>query len=303
MFAIHAPAKVNLYLHVGPPNADGRHPLDSLVVFADANASDRIAFEPGGNKLEFDVAGLTNAGSVGPEDQNLVVRALRQIEKETGAVVRGRLTLEKHLPIAAGIGGGSADAAATLHLLNRALELELSLETLIDLARPLGGDIPACVAGQPVLMRGDGDRIEPYPGVLPDLHGVLVTPDIACPTGPVFRRFDEMTGGDVFEEVAPPVSNDLSAFCRKLRDGYRNDLTSPARSLHAVIGELLQTLSESEASLFSAMSGSGATCFSLFADADNAQAEVSRLKRLFPAFWVRCSRLGKAGFDPDGFTL
>ena len=89
MFAIHAPAKVNLYLHVGPPNADGRHPLDSLVVFADANASDRISFEPGGNELKFAVTGLRDAGSVGPEGHNLVIRAVRQIEQATGATVSG----------------------------------------------------------------------------------------------------------------------------------------------------------------------------------------------------------------------
>lgn len=303
MFEIHAPAKVNLYLHVAAPRADGRHPLDSLVVFADAGASDRLRFEPGGTGLDFQVTNLSDGVDIGPPEANLVVRAVRALENHTGKLISGRLTLEKRLPIAAGIGGGSSDAAAALHLVNGALGLGLSVETLIELAKPLGGDVPACVAGKPVLMRGDGDRIEPVGHDIPVFQAVLICPDIACPTGAVFRAFDAAAAGGNFSEMAPPDGQDAASFLTALTKGYRNDLEAAALSLFAHIGVVLNQLKNLSGVQFAAMSGSGATCFALFEAKTEANNAVHLLKQAFPESWVARTELGKAGFDPKGFRL
>ena len=303
MFAIHAPAKVNLYLHVGPPRSDGRHPLDSLVIFTDKRASDRLTFTPGGDGLHFSVSGDANSDQIGPADDNLVVRAVRQIEGASGCRIKGQLQLEKRLPIAAGIGGGSADAAATLLLMNGAFKLGLSQQRLIDLAAPLGGDVPACVAGVPVLMRGDGDRVSPYDAHLPELYAVLVTPDVSCPTGPVFRRFDEQNSAQVFEEMSAPIAQTSEDLCDQLRSSYRNDLQSSAVSMFPVIGALINALYEYSTVHFAAMSGSGATCFAITHTQGASEMIVRELSERFPRFWAQSVRFGQAGFDPEGFSL
>lgn len=303
MYAIHAPAKVNLYLHVGPVRADGRHPLDSLVVFADASAADRISFEPGSNTLDFQVIGQAGAVDTGPDEDNLVIRAIRAIEAHTDMKIHGKLILDKRLPVAAGIGGGSADAAATLHLINGALSLELSEEKLVDLARPLGGDVPVCVIGEPVLMRGDGDRPEAPDGPVPEMHALLACPDVACPTGPVFRKFDETDPQNEFHQMASPSAETTTLFLAKLGEVYRNDLQDPAIALVPVIKDVLNCLDTETDARFFAMSGSGATCFALFEQEDAVFAAKRALEANFPTAWIRSTKLGKAGFDPDGFSF
>ncbi len=299
MYTIHAPAKVNLYLHVGPPRSDDRHPLDSLVVFSDARASDLIEFTPGGERLVF-----SSNCDLGPEEDNLVIRAIRALEAASSHQVAGTLHLEKRLPIAAGIGGGSSDAAAVLHLMNEVLNIGMSLDELSDIARPLGGDVPACVAGQPVLMRGDGDRVEPYAYQLPSLTAVLITPSVSCPTGPVFRKYDNtLNESFVFEEMVPPMASSVEEFCSQLSDRYRNDLQAPAEALHPEISSVLTALADDQQAVFSAMSGSGATCFALYPDAQMAALSASMLADRFSDAWAVVTQLGKAGFDPQGFNL
>ena len=299
MYTIHAPAKVNLYLHVGPPRSDGRHPLDSLVVFSDARASDLIEFTPDGEGLVF-----TSNRELGPQEDNLVIRAVRALEAASSRQVTGALHLEKRLPVAAGIGGGSSDAAAVLHLMNAVLNIGMSLDELSDIARPLGGDVPACVAGQPVLMRGDGDRVEPYAYQLPSLTAVLITPSVSCPTGPVFRKYDNtLNEAFVFEETPPLMASSVEDFCSQLSDRYRNDLQAPAEALHPEISSVLTALAKDRQAVFSAMSGSGATCFALYPDAQMAEFSASMLADRFSDAWVVVTQLGKAGFDPQGFNL
>ncbi len=299
--SISAPAKVNLYLHVGPARDDGRHPLDSLVVFADARAADRLHFAPSDEPLRLKVSGpgMDNA-LLGVEDDNLVLRAARVLSERTGAAFTGTLMLEKHLPIAAGIGGGSSDAASMLRLLNHVFQLGLSVEELMAISIPLGGDVPACVAGEPVLMRGDGDRIEPVGTMPPEFSAVLVTPPIACPTGPVFRAFDELNDAPPFSECEPPVGSDGSEFLTALRSGYRNDLQTPAIARHPEIGDLLNRLQALAGNEFVAMSGSGATCFALFANERDARDAARLISNQSPTFWVRETILGSAGFDLSG---
>lgn len=296
--SISAPAKVNLYLHVGPVRSDGRHPLDSLVVFADARAADRLHFAPSDEALRLNVSGPgMNDAMLGADDDNLVLRAARLLSEKTGVPFKGILTLEKHLPIAAGIGGGSSDAAATFRLLNRVFELGLSVEELMVMSVPLGGDVPACVAGEPVLMRGDGDRIEALRTLPPEFPAVLVTPPIACPTGPVFRAFDELNDAPPFSECEPPAGSGGQAYLSALRSGYRNDLQAPAIARHPEIGDLLVSLQALVGVQFTAMSGSGATCFALFADEQAARQAAGVIRDQSPTFWVAETKLGAAGFD------
>lgn len=296
--SISAPAKVNLYLHVGPVRSDGRHPLDSLVVFADSRAADRLHFAPSDEALRLNVFGPGMGDAMlGANEDNLVLRAARLLSEKTGVSFRGTLTLQKHLPIAAGIGGGSSDAAATLRLLNHVFELGLRVEELMAMSVPLGGDVPACVAGEPVLMRGDGDRIEALQTLPPEFSAVLVTPPIACPTGPVFRAFDELNDAPPFSECEPPVGSDGMEYLTALRSGYRNDLQVPAMARHPEIGDLLKRLQAVSGAQFTAMSGSGATCFALFADEQAAHRATGVVRDQSPTFWVAETKLGAAGFD------
>ncbi len=303
MFAIHAPAKVNLYLHVGPARPDGRHPLDSLVVFADQRAADRLIYHSGESSLDFTVSGPGAGHHIRPEHENLVIRAVRALEHASGRRIGGELHLEKQLPIAAGIGGGSSDAAATLRLLNAACQLGFSEADLMKLAVPLGGDVPACVAGRPVLMRGDGDRVEPFMGELPELHAVLVCPAHPCPTGPVFRAFDAQESPHIFAEILPPSSSGYTDFVAALTADYRNDLQGSAVELVPQIGDALKALSDCEGAGVFAMSGSGATCYALFETDEQARLACHHLKAENPTAWVVQTRLGEAGFDPTGFSL
>ncbi len=296
--SISAPAKVNLYLHVGPVRRDGRHPLDSLVVFADARAADRLHFVPSDEELHLNVSGPgMDDALLGADEDNLVLRAARLLSEKAGVTFKGTLTLEKHLPIAAGIGGGSSDAAATLRLLNYAFELGQSVEELMAMSVPLGGDVPACVAGEPVLMRGDGDRIEPVGTMPPEFPAVLVTPPVACPTGPVFHAFDELNDAPQFSESAPPFGSDGQSYLAALQSGYRNDLQAPAMARHPEIDDLLRRLQALAGAQFTAMSGSGATCFALFADKQAARQAARVMRDQSPTFWVAETKLGAAGFD------
>ncbi|MAP93935.1 MAG: 4-(cytidine 5'-diphospho)-2-C-methyl-D-erythritol kinase [Ponticaulis sp.] len=298
MITIFAPAKINLYLHVGPVRNDGRHPLDSLVVFADQRAADRLIWSPSEDPLTFVVDGPQSEKPQNLSDpDNLVLRAARALEDETGRKFTGDLVLEKHLPIAAGIGGGSSDAAALLHLFNSAFDLNLSLEKLIDLARPLGGDVPACVAGRPVLMRGDGDRLESVSGIPEGFPALMVTPNVECPTAPVFRRFDEVSCPPSFEEVSPPEAETREDWLLELQEGYTNDLASAAISIVPEIEILLKRLGAFPDIRHFAMSGSGATCFGIFDSPEDVHKAARSLKSEFPDWCIFETAFGDAQFD------
>ena len=194
------------------------------------------------------------------------------------------------------------DAAATLVMLNAALELEISRDALAEAAIPLGGDVPACVLGVPVLMRGDGDQVQSYAPPLPVLNAVLIRPNVACPTGPVFRAFDQNTVRAPFEETPPPIAESFEEFCSDLNARYRNDLEAPAINLKPEISEVLNAL-KGGAPSFASMSGSGATCFALFPDEAHCIQTKELMRSAFPSAWVKSTKLGSAGFDASGFTL
>lgn len=256
-----APAKINLALHVTGRRADGYHLLDSLVVFT--ALGDRVGVSPGAASLT--VTGpFADAVPVG--EDNLCLRALRSVGAEA------RIVLDKHLPPASGIGGGTADAAAVLRALGRAP----------DRPETLGADLPACLLSQPLRMRGVGEIVQPI--ALPDLHLVLVNPRVETPTPAVFAAMDRRDGTPLPDL---PGFADASALVGWL-GATRNDLQPPALHLRPVIGQCLAALDGQGAQL-ARMSGSGATCFGIFPDAPSAQAAAQAIATACPGWWVRAT--------------
>ena len=282
-----APAKVNLFLHVGRPGADGMHPLCSLMVFADVGDTVRLDPAP---ELSFAVTGPF-AGPAGAGDDNLVLRAARALAEATGRLAAGRLTLDKQLPVAAGLGGGSSDAGAALRLIAPTLGLADDDALLTEVATRMGADGAACLHGRPVLAEGRGEVLSPAPG-LPDLHAVLVNPGVPSSTPAVYRAYD--AHGPTGDCARP----DLPASFASARDVaqamslLRNDLETPAIALAPAIGEALQLLKHQPETLLARVSGSGATCFGLCDDAAEAERLASRLTDQRPGWWVRACKLG-----------
>jgi 4-diphosphocytidyl-2-C-methyl-D-erythritol kinase len=238
-----APAKINLALHVRARRADGFHALETLFAFT--AFGDRLAaFEAEDWALE--VAGPT-AAAAGPLDDNLVLRAARAFAAETGSAARYALRLEKQIPVAAGLGGGSADAGAALRLLNRLAGGPLDGAALERLGAALGADVPACVRSRTAIGSGVGEALAPGPDVA-GLGVLLVNPRVPVPTGPVFRAWDGVDRGP------------LGADWRQAR----NDLEVPAIGLQPVIRDVLGWLRALPGVTLARMSGSGATCFALF---------------------------------------
>lgn len=286
-----APAKVNLYLHVGPLKSNGRHDLDSLVVFADERAADHLTAEAA-DTLTLDVSG-PRAADAGSVEDNLVLKAARALQAASGSRQGARLTLRKWLPAAAGIGGGSSDAATTLRLLTKLWNIDPAHAAAI--APGLGGDVPVALAGQPALMRGEGERVTPLPA-LPALSAILVNPGVPCPTGPVFRAHDEAGGGEGFAEINPlPAFDDAKDLTTWLGQ-QRNDLEAPAIAGVPEIADVLAFLRAQPGFLLARMSGSGATCFALFeaiAFAERAMV-VLRADAARKHWWSAACRLGAA---------
>ena len=258
-----APAKVNLYLHIVGRRADGLHLLESLVAFAEAG--DMLYGEPA-DGLSLELAGPF-AGALAGEADNLVLRAARALAPGQGA----RLVLEKNLPVAAGLGGGSADAAAALRLLSRLWGVEADLEAL---AAGIGADVPVCLAGATCGMAGIGERLTPLPDrFVPYL--LLANSGVALPTPAVFgaRR-------GPFRESRPwPQTVAELAGCA-------NDLTEAAISLAPEVGETLDALAVLDGALFARMSGSGATCFAAFDDRAARDRARETLRNRYPGWWV-----------------
>jgi 4-diphosphocytidyl-2-C-methyl-D-erythritol kinase len=269
-----APAKINLYLHVTGRRGDGYHLLDSLVAFA--GIADTLSAEPA-ERLSLRVSGPF-AAALAPEVENLVLRAARALAAETGVSPGASLVLEKHLPVASGIGGGSADAAAALRLLCRLWGLALDPTVLARLAVRLGADVPVCLAGHAARMGGIGEQLEPAP-LLPSCGIVLVNPGVAVATADVFRAL-----GSTFSSraVLPSKWSTAIAMAADLVQ-LRSDLERPAIGLQPVISEVVAALLSAPGCLLARMSGSGATCLGLFADQGAAETAAAALQR--PGWW------------------
>ena len=283
-----AQAKVNLFLHVGPPDADGYHPIASLMVFADVG--DQVSFVEGeGSGLR-----LTGpfAAPLTADAENLIVRARdRLLAGRRRVWPPFHLVLDKQLPIASGLGGGSADAAAALTLLREGLALDVSDDLLHEIAAGLGSDVPACLGSRSVIATGRGDRLAPAPA-LPTLDAVLVNPLRPSPTGAVYKAYDRSlaTQKAALPDWPAALANaeDVAAFLA----GCRNDLQAPAVALQPAIAEVLGALGEAPETLLARMSGSGATCFALCRSRTNAVHLAGRLAATHPDWWVRPCRLG-----------
>lgn len=281
-----APAKINLFLHVGPIGEDSYHPLSSWMTFADIG--DRLCYEPApGRDLVVEGPFAGDLADVAPVD-NLVMRAAARLLG--GAGPGFHLTLHKALPVASGLGGGSSDAGAALRLLRQALAAGVDDAALEAIAAGIGADGPACLWGRSVLAEGRGERLSPAP-TTPVLDAVLVNPGVACPTGAVYRAYDEGLGASGVRPALPERFEDAREAAEALA-GCRNDLEAPAAGLQPQIARVLALLRAAPETLLARLSGSGATCFALCADAKAAERLAGEISAAEPAWWVRACRLG-----------
>jgi 4-diphosphocytidyl-2-C-methyl-D-erythritol kinase len=269
-------AKINLTLHVRNRRDDGYHELESLVAFyewgdfLEAKPADVDHFSAQG---EF-------ANDIGTDADNLVMRALRFAREYADFPIPPMaISLSKHIPVAAGLGGGSADAAALLRLLlNHGFIYGPS--DLALAAAALGADVPACLYSQPLIMRGIGEKIEfVEDDSLTDIFVVLVNPRLPVPTGPVFKAWDQIDRGGLGNGSALEIA--MSG---------RNDLETPAIALCPAIGDVLAAL-EATSPIVARMSGSGATCFALYDDAEKCFAVEKRLNAMYPDWWIKAGSL------------
>lgn len=287
MLVTRAPAKINLTLHILGRRDDGYHELESLVVFS--GAGDTLSLAPG-DALSLDISGPT-APAADAGDDNLVLRAARNLAERIEGLTLGAFHLEKRLPVAAGIGGGSSDAAAALRLLARANGLIADDPRLYEAARVTGADVPVCLAGQARMMRGAGESLGPLLR-LPLLPAVLVNPGVPVETRPVFARLG-LQPGERVEAAAHPIVGDGAPALELLAllSRGRNDLEDPACLQAPVIVDTLAVLRAARGCKLARMSGSGATCFAIFSTPNAAARAARAIRTQHPEWWVKTAAL------------
>jgi 4-diphosphocytidyl-2-C-methyl-D-erythritol kinase len=284
-------AKVNLSLRVVGRRVDGYHDLESVVAFADC--ADRLSLAPG-PELSLKTMGPL-AQACGDTSDNLVLKAAMLLAARVPDLKVGAFTLDKVLPVAAGIGGGSADAAAALRLLSRLNNLSLDDPRLLEVALQTGADVPVCLVSQACDMTGVGEQLLPLN--LPKIPTVLVNPRVPVATKDVFEalglRNGELLVGatDVIESPAWPDGGASIADWVSELALVPNDLEAPAMRIQPAISDVLSALSSTHGALLSRMSGSGATCFALYADAGEAQRAAAKIRRQRPYWWVHAGVL------------
>ncbi|GHA30395.1 4-diphosphocytidyl-2-C-methyl-D-erythritol kinase [Devosia pacifica] len=280
-----APAKINLALHVVGQRKDGYHELESLMVFAEIG--DELRAVPAEND-SLAITGPFGTGlTAGPN--NLVLRAVAGFRERWPSIAPGPMafTLAKNLPVAAGLGGGSADAAAALRLLRDASSGEVPLDGLLDLAAQIGADVPACLVSAPLLARGAGEILEPLQS-FPKASVVLVNPLIEVPTGEVFRK---LLSRDNPPLPALPEAMDRPVQLALWLTETRNDLQPPAMELVPQIGAITERIAGSPGCMLARMSGSGATVFGVFGSSAQAHQAAHELRALWPDYWVAAAPL------------
>lgn len=286
-----ARAKVNLTLRVLGRRTDGYHDLESLVAFADC--ADTLTLVPG------DRLGLTTTGprasECGGHEDNLVTRIAAALAEQVAGLRTGHFTLDKHLPVAAGIGGGSADAAAALRLLARVNNLDLADPRIAEVAQATGADIPVCVASKACLMAGIGEELTLLP--LPAMPCVMVNPRVGVATRDVFSALGLKNGEllvgatDVIQALQwPDDGAGADAWIEVVGSGI-NDLEKPALEVQPLIGDVLDALGAADGAQFARMSGSGATCFAIFKTKAAAQQAGAAIQRAHPGWWVHAGVL------------
>jgi 4-diphosphocytidyl-2-C-methyl-D-erythritol kinase len=284
-------AKVNLTLRVMGRRVDGYHDLESVVAFADC--ADCLALDPG-PELKLETTGPL-AQACGETSDNLVLKAARCLAERVPGLQLGAFSLDKVLPVAAGIGGGSADAAAALRLLARLNGLSLDDPRLRDAALSTGADVPVCLASRACTMTGVGENLMPLS--LPKLPCVLVNPRMPVATRDVFaalglRNGELLVGAtDVIEAAAWPEAGASAGDWIKALARVTNDLEAPAIRVQPAISAVLAALRAGQGALLARMSGSGATCFAIHASAADAQAAARTIGADHPAWWVHAGML------------
>ena len=276
-----APAKINLFLHVGGVKENGRHDLDSLVMFAGPEASDRVEARRA-SEASFTLDGPFSAPDLA-SPENLVLKTIAACQARGFKVPPLAITLYKHIPVAAGLGGGSADAGAMLRQLVR-------IGTLTEqvgwtLSTGLGGDVPAAYTSQACRMQGEGEIIRRVAD-LPDLPTLLINPRLPCPTGPVFQAFDQTGTGPGLSSLDLPAFETPPEMIAWLRTHTRNDLESPAIGLVPQIRDVLDSLDTMTGCSLARMSGSGASCFGLFETRREMMSAAETLKARHPGWWI-----------------
>ena len=285
-FVESAPAKVNLTLRVLGRRDDGYHQIESLVAFADCG--DRLTLAPGG-ELALAVSG-PRAGQAGADADNLVLKAARALAARIPGIELGAFSLEKNLPVAAGLGGGSADAAAALRLIAQANGLPPGDPRIFEAARATGADVPVCLDPRPRLMRGIGEILS-EPLVVPPLPAVLVNPGVAVATKPVFAAWTPAAEPSTPFDLAAAKGGGIERLLYLLA-AQANDLETAAIQLAPVIAGVLAGLRALPGCRLARMSGSGATCFGLFSSTAEAAAAAKIAQRRNPDWWVRACALG-----------
>lgn len=284
-------AKVNLSLRVVGRRADGYHDLESVVAFADC--ADRLTLEPG-SELKLTTTGPL-AAACGDTADNLVLKAATLLAEAVPGLKLGAFALDKVLPVAAGIGGGSADAAAALRLLARLNDLSLDDPRIQKVALATGADVPVCLVSRACDMTGVGEQLLPLS--LPSMPCVMVNPRVPVATKDVFQelglRNGELLVGvtDVIRAPAWPEEGGSTADWVAVLERVPNDLEAPALRIQPVIGEVLEALRDSAGVQLARMSGSGATCFAIYGAANEAHAAAERIRRDHPGWWVHAGTL------------
>ena len=285
-------AKVNLTLRVFGRRGDGYHDIESVVAFADCADHLTLTEAP---ELGLGATGPL-AEACGATSDNLVLKAARLLSERVPGLKIGGFTLDKRLPVAAGIGGGSADAAAALRLLARLNGLALDDARIMEVARLTGADVPVCVASRACVMTGVGETLQPLP--LPKMPSVMVNPGVPVATRDVFNALGLRNGelrvgaADVllqdraWPKADAPVADWIDAFV-----GVGNDLEDPALRTEPVIGDVLAALRDSDGVKLARMSGSGATCFAIFQTAADAEAAATKIRQAHPKWWVHAGTL------------
>lgn len=278
-----APAKVNLFLHVTGKRDDGYHLLDSLVVFADVG--DHVSIAPSDTLI------LEHAGPFGDSlpdpSENLIMRVAKALQSAHNISLGAHITLTKNLPVASGIGGGSADAAAAIRGLCPLWGIDAGSQLIADLALSLGADVPVCLRGRSTIMRGIGENFIDLDNC-PSIHAILVNPGVGVSTPTVFkaRNGDFTSLADWTEGQTDPAT-----FIQALGN-TQNDLEHPAISLTPVIADVIAALNGLDGVQLARMSGSGATCFALFTNSEAAQAGAAQLKHDHPEWWATATIFG-----------
>ncbi|WP_339028056.1 4-(cytidine 5'-diphospho)-2-C-methyl-D-erythritol kinase [Bradyrhizobium symbiodeficiens] len=284
-------AKVNLSLRVVGRRADGYHDLESVVAFADC--ADRLTLEPGG-ELKLTTTGPL-AAACGDTADNLVFKAARLLTDAVPNLKLGAFALDKVLPVAAGIGGGSADAAAALRLLARLNDLSLDDPRLQKVALATGADVPVCLFSRACDMTGVGEQLLPL--ALPSMPCVMVNPRVPVATKDVFQelglRNGELLVGatSVLRAPAWPEEGGSIADWVDVLETVANDLEEPALRIEPVIGEVLEALRGSAGVKLARMSGSGATCFAIYGSPADTHAAAEKIRRDHPGWWVHAGTL------------